>query len=304
MKLVFDSEVPPLQLAARTGNNITYPLQPNYLQYLRCNKCQKFAHAEKNCKSKKVVCPHCAGNHTHADCRSKQNKHCANCGLTSHGAAFHGCSVFRAYKHEVDQKNKIIAEEWELRKQPQQKISKTSVVVATPVSSQAPEPTPAPAPALAEAAENVTTTNPTTPHKPTYSEQEVKSLIQNVIRESTTTLLQELNKQKLLSTKTSDEVISQIVTATVTAAAATITKKQMQKASTRMSMQHQQLMQRMQHMQRMKHMQRMQHRQRMQQTKKICRPHADIQGSRPPPKAAKLRHKKRGVKDCSQYQHI
>ena len=58
----------------------------------------------------------------------------------------------------------------------------------------------------------------------TYSKQEVKTLIQAAVREPTPILLQELNEQKLWRTNTSDEIISQILTATVTAAAATLTE--------------------------------------------------------------------------------
>ena len=113
MKLTFDTAVPPFELKSRTSNGMTYPLQPSFLQPIRCTNCQNFKHAEKHCKANKPVCPHCAGNHKHFECKTKQNKNCPNCGSASHGAAYKECNQFTSYKREIDAKNRQIQADWD-----------------------------------------------------------------------------------------------------------------------------------------------------------------------------------------------
>ena len=82
------------------------------MHLIRCNKCQVFGHSAKKCRSKTPKCPHCAGPHTHQQCKNRKNRKCANCGLTTHGAAYAGCSVFRQYKVKIELENIRLKEEW------------------------------------------------------------------------------------------------------------------------------------------------------------------------------------------------
>ena len=44
----------------------------------RCYKCSRFSHIETNCKSSKISCPKCSGEHKLKECKSKDFK-CVNC---------------------------------------------------------------------------------------------------------------------------------------------------------------------------------------------------------------------------------
>ena len=116
VKMTFDLPAAPLQLKSRTADGIIYPLEPSFLQPIRCNKCQRFRHTAHVCKAKKPVCPHCAGNHAHFECKQKQNRKCANCGLTTHGAAYKGCISYINYSNELATKNRQIQANWDERR--------------------------------------------------------------------------------------------------------------------------------------------------------------------------------------------
>ncbi|KAF8983444.1 hypothetical protein BDQ17DRAFT_1261304 [Cyathus striatus] len=71
----------------------------------RCLHCQQFGHFPQECKAGASVCVHCAGcqpcqsnTHTTAACTVSKGDfsahHCANCGVTGHGAAAHSCKIF------------------------------------------------------------------------------------------------------------------------------------------------------------------------------------------------------------------
>ena len=116
VKLIFDLPTAPLQLKSRTANGTIYPLEPSFLQPIRCTRCQRFRHTAHVCKAKKPVCPHCAGNHQHFECKQKQNRKCANCKFTSHGAAYKGCIAYIHYSNELASVNKQIQADWDKRR--------------------------------------------------------------------------------------------------------------------------------------------------------------------------------------------
>ncbi|MEW8544913.1 MAG: hypothetical protein AB2693_15410, partial [Candidatus Thiodiazotropha sp.] len=117
VKLTFNTAHPPTTMTTNGSDGLitNYDLEPCFMQYLRCQKCQRFGHLKKICKSKTSTCPHCAGKHTHADCKNRKNKKCANCGLVTHGAAYHGCSAFLQYKQHIDNINTKIQTAWDQR---------------------------------------------------------------------------------------------------------------------------------------------------------------------------------------------
>ena len=59
----------------------------------RCYKCQKFGHVAAKCRKEANTCPVCAGPHSYAECESKDNKKCANCG-GAHSVSYHDCPKF------------------------------------------------------------------------------------------------------------------------------------------------------------------------------------------------------------------
>ena len=112
VKLVFDKANPTTTLVEQNGVGYVYNLEPSLKYVIRCNKCQVFGHTSKKCRSKTLKCPHCAGPHTHAQCRNRKNRKCANCGLTSHGAAYAGCSAYKQYQVKISLENAQIQDEW------------------------------------------------------------------------------------------------------------------------------------------------------------------------------------------------
>ena len=66
----------------------------------------------------KTVCPHCAGPHTHVQCKTKNNKRllrCANC-HQKHGAYSKQCPFYLKYKAVIDKQNYEIETRWQERK--------------------------------------------------------------------------------------------------------------------------------------------------------------------------------------------
>ena len=64
----------------------------------------------------------------------KKKRKCANCGLTTHGAAYAGCSVFRQYKVKIELENIRLKEEWaryvdrvETARNPRHETPKTNI---------------------------------------------------------------------------------------------------------------------------------------------------------------------------------
>ena len=74
---------------------------------IRCLHCQSFGHIAANCRSK-VKCPLCAGNHKFENCKSRDQKLCANC-KQNHSAAYKGCDAFVKAKEikQISHINKI-----------------------------------------------------------------------------------------------------------------------------------------------------------------------------------------------------
>jgi len=56
----------------------------------RCYKCQKCGHIAVNCRKEKPTCPVCSGKHSFAECQTKDDKKCANCG-GAHSTSFRDC---------------------------------------------------------------------------------------------------------------------------------------------------------------------------------------------------------------------
>ncbi len=102
IKLTFNTQAMPLFITA--SDNIRYMVTPALFNTIRCNKCQKFGHSTGICRATETVCPHCAGNHGHADCKNKQLKKCANC-HGNHGVAYKGCAAYAKYASFIATKN-------------------------------------------------------------------------------------------------------------------------------------------------------------------------------------------------------
>ncbi|MCU7879100.1 MAG: hypothetical protein KZQ84_20350, partial [Candidatus Thiodiazotropha sp. (ex Lucinoma borealis)] len=115
IKLTFNVEKAPTKLYENTPLGISYDLDPCYMQYVRCNFCQRFGHPTKACKSRVARCPHCAGNHQHAKCKNKKNRHCVNCGFAGHGASYWGCGALIQYQRKINDMNDEIYAKWYTR---------------------------------------------------------------------------------------------------------------------------------------------------------------------------------------------
>ena len=59
----------------------------------RCYKCQKYGHIAVNCRKEKPTCPVCSGPHSFAECRTRDDKKCANCG-GAHSTSFRECPKY------------------------------------------------------------------------------------------------------------------------------------------------------------------------------------------------------------------
>lgn len=75
-----------------------------YLQIIRCFKCQGYGHISSRCSGDQK-CPKCAGSHALADCNAVVVEACANCGINddddvdpAHQADSPDCPAFKAYK--------------------------------------------------------------------------------------------------------------------------------------------------------------------------------------------------------------
>ena len=144
-KLTFSTQSPPTELP-ELGSGFLHPLEPYYMNYVRCNKCQKFGHLKRFCKSKTSVCPQCAGKHSYAQCKAtRSNRKCANCGLLTHGAAYRGCSAYQQYMRKIDDSNIQIHNAWSLR---MAKPSQTPRTVPDPWVGSSKIPTGLPVPQL------------------------------------------------------------------------------------------------------------------------------------------------------------
>ena len=91
----------PLNITSSQGNNLN--ISPSLLEEVRCSHCQMFGHRNKNCNNT-VICPHCAGSHTHQQCKNQTNKKCANCNR-QHSAAYKGCHTYLTYQNKIKTKN-------------------------------------------------------------------------------------------------------------------------------------------------------------------------------------------------------
>ena len=74
---------------------------------VRCYACQRFGHIAKNCRSSKLRCPKCTGNHEFKDCgiTARDSFKCGNCG-GAHSAAHKGCPKFLEAKEVVKESAK------------------------------------------------------------------------------------------------------------------------------------------------------------------------------------------------------
>lgn len=81
-----------------------------YVDVVRCLKCQRYGHVVKYCKSKVEVCSRCGEEHKTADCKSGDVWGCSNCKNSSkdwgHSAGWTGCPAFmaavRRYVEQID----------------------------------------------------------------------------------------------------------------------------------------------------------------------------------------------------------
>lgn len=71
---------------------------------MRCNNCQKFGHMARECKAK-TKCARCAKEHKTFECESNDDERaCANCGDTGHGAASRDCWYLKDKIREMEKK--------------------------------------------------------------------------------------------------------------------------------------------------------------------------------------------------------
>ena len=112
IKVTFQSEIMPTMI--KTADNIMHHVLPALYKEVRCNKCQMFGHTTKACRSTSTKCPHCAGPHTHAGCKNKSNKICANCG-GNHGAAYKGCPTYNKYASHINTLNNQLTQQHHAR---------------------------------------------------------------------------------------------------------------------------------------------------------------------------------------------
>ena len=94
VKITFKTSIIPATIT--TIDNVCHQVMPALLTAIRCNKCQKHGHPTAACRADLVKCPHCAGPHSHSQCRNKTTKKCANC-HGAHGAAYKGCPSYSKY---------------------------------------------------------------------------------------------------------------------------------------------------------------------------------------------------------------
>lgn len=105
VKVTFKSSIIPATIT--TLDNICHQVMPALLTAIRCNKCQKHGHPTAACRTETVKCPHCAGPHSHSECKNKTKKKCANC-QGPHGAAYKGCSSYSKYITNLANQNQNI----------------------------------------------------------------------------------------------------------------------------------------------------------------------------------------------------
>ena len=113
VKVTFNTPVAPTKIIA----GFYMDVKPCKITLTRCNNCQVHGHRLHQCKGK-TLCPHCAGPHTHAQCKTKNNiilLRCANC-HQKHGAYSKQCPFYIKYKAIVDKQNNEIETRWQERK--------------------------------------------------------------------------------------------------------------------------------------------------------------------------------------------
>ena len=80
-----------------------FRVEPYVQNVLQCYRCQGYGHTSKVCRSTKVKCTICSGNHNYKDCPKTQVL-CANCG-GGHSAGYGGCPR----RKEVREIHKVVA---------------------------------------------------------------------------------------------------------------------------------------------------------------------------------------------------
>ncbi|XP_052786056.1 uncharacterized protein LOC128221489 [Mya arenaria] len=102
--VTFTSKDLPLNV---NGNQV----KPTLKKENRCLNCQEFGHFKGICTNQ-TKCPHCADNHTHSQCLTKNLKKCANC-QGKHSAAYKGCPAYLKYTEKLEKHNAIITNEYQ-----------------------------------------------------------------------------------------------------------------------------------------------------------------------------------------------
>lgn len=89
------------------------PVEDNY-NVVRCYRCSRYGHVQKDCKFSNPTCSTCAGSHETRDCDNLDNKKCINClncnernkrGNSSNLAINHSASDYKlcaSYHHQID----------------------------------------------------------------------------------------------------------------------------------------------------------------------------------------------------------
>ncbi|KAG8699812.1 hypothetical protein FRC09_006364, partial [Ceratobasidium sp. 395] len=62
----------------------------------RCTKCQRFGHRRAKCKSDKVICSGCGGEHENKDCNDRGRQWCVSCNSDQHPSHARICPAFKA----------------------------------------------------------------------------------------------------------------------------------------------------------------------------------------------------------------
>ena len=112
VKLTFSTPIDPIRIT--TG--FYMEIKPCRI-LIRCNNCQKHGHKTQDCKEA-TKCPHCAGSHSHNQCKKKNSYRqllCANC-MHNHGAYSKSCPVYQQYKAKIDAQKRDIYSKLQMRK--------------------------------------------------------------------------------------------------------------------------------------------------------------------------------------------
>lgn len=178
--ITFKSEEAPIKLV-----DLNELVSPALLKPLRCNNCQMHGHTTNKCR-KTVKCPHCAAPHQHNQCKNIHKKKCANC-ERPHSAAFKGCPVYLRYKQSINITNNTLTQTYN---------NKCHQLGLNPAPQVMPH-TQDTLPVQTNTTAHITTDliNKIAPLLVNKTEEEIKTILTDVVKLGTTTQTHISNKQ-------------------------------------------------------------------------------------------------------------